>query len=220
MRILSQLSGGYDSTAVMIKLLDEGHTVKGIFFNYGQKYYKQEKRALEYVDSMLKDSDKYPEYLGYVEIKVSMELTRNNDGSPSDYIPVRNFVLGAMSANYAIAQGFSTIAVGSKTTEVRKDDPFSFADCSVSFYESMTNVINLASEPGDCIEFIMPLLKTKSEALTKGEVVQIIDNSILEFQDLWSCYEDAELPCGVCYHCKENIKAFQEAGIEDPIKYQ
>jgi 7-cyano-7-deazaguanine synthase len=217
MKILSQLSGGYDSTAVMIKLLDEGHTVKGIFFNYGQKYYKQEKRALEYVDSMLKDN---PNYLGYVEIPVEMQLTRNNDGSPSDYIPVRNFVLGAMSANYAIAEGFSTIAVGSKTTEVRKDDPFSFADCSVSFYEHMTNVINLASEPGDYIEFIMPLLKTKSEALTKGEVVNIINDSILEFNDLWSCYEDGDLPCGVCYHCVENKKAFEEAGIEDPISYR
>ena len=217
MKILSQLSGGYDSTAVLIKLLNEGHKVKGIFFNYSQKYYKQEKKSVDYIDKMLKNNKNY---LGYTEIKVDMELSRNNDGSPSDYIPVRNFVLGAMSANYAIAKGFSVIAVGSKTINIRKNDPYSFADCSVDFYKSMTDVINIAAEQGDYIEFIMPLIVSKDKVLTKGEVVSIINDSVLEFQYLWSCYEDGDLPCGTCYHCLENKKAFKEAGITDPIKYK
>jgi len=217
MNILSQISGGYDSTAVMIKLLNEGNYVKGIFFNYGQKYYESEKDALLYIDKMLKKT--YENYLGYEEVPVNMQLTRNSDGSPSDYIPIRNLVLGTLSANYALSNGYNKIAVGNKTVEVRENDPYSFADCSVSFYKGMSDIVNLASEPGDEIEFIMPLLKTPTAALTKGDVVTIIHKSVLEFSKLWSCYETNELPCGDCYHCKENKKAFRDAGIVDPVQY-
>lgn len=215
MTVLSQISGGYDSVAVLIKLLKDGYRVKGIFFNIEQKYIKQEREAVKYVDAFFKNNENY---LGYEEIYIPMKLTRNNDGSPSDYIPIRNLVFGAVSANYALSEGFSKVAVGNKTTVVRENDPWSFSDCSVGFYESLTNLVSLAAEQNDAVEFIMPLLKDKNTAMSKGEVLNTLLNSGMDITKLWSCYEAGELPCGECYHCKENIQAFKEIGV-DSAKY-
>lgn len=214
-KVLSQLSGGFDSVAVLCLLLQKTK-VKGIFFNYGQKYLEEERKAVKYVDSFFQGN---ANYLGYEEINVNMQLTRNNDGSPSDYIPVRNVVLGALSANYAVANGFNKIAVGNKTTKVRPGDPYSFADCSYEFYSKMSETITFAAETGDNIEFIMPLLHSPDVAMSKGDVVKAIHDSGLDFNKLWSCYSTGDHPCGECYHCKENKLAFEEAGITDPLIY-
>lgn len=217
MKILSQISGGYDSTTVMIKLLNEGHQVKGIFFNYGQSYFNSEMESIEYINQLL--INEYNNYEG-IEI-INTHLQTESSTENSDYIPIRNLVLGTLSANYAIANGYEAIAVGNKTLEVRPNDPWSFADCSVEFYEKMTKLINFAAESNNQgLEFIMPLVKSRTEAYSKKEVIEIILNSVLDITKLWSCYDDGDIPCGVCYHCLENKEAFKEAEIKDPNTYK
>jgi 7-cyano-7-deazaguanine synthase len=36
----------------------------------------------------------------------------------------------------------------------------------------------------------------------------------------WSCYQDEQQACGVCDSCLLRLRAFAEAGIEDPIPYR
>jgi 7-cyano-7-deazaguanine synthase len=36
----------------------------------------------------------------------------------------------------------------------------------------------------------------------------------------WSCYRDEAPACGTCDACAYRLKAFQEAGVEDPIEYK
>lgn len=216
--ILVQMSGGYDSTAVAVKLLEEGNNVYGIFINYGQIYYKQELDAVENLNTYF--LEKYKNYKGFDIINTNIQLSRNKDGSPSDYIPIRNFVLGSLTANYALSKGYDVIAVGNKTTVVRKNDPWSFSDCSYEFYKRMNEIIDFSTEEGDSVKFIMPLLIDETTSLTKSDIINIINNSGVNFNILWSCYHNSKLPCGVCYHCLENKKAFKESGVKDPIKYE
>jgi len=35
----------------------------------------------------------------------------------------------------------------------------------------------------------------------------------------WSCYREEAPACGTCDACAYRLKAFQEAGVEDPIDY-
>lgn len=216
MRILSQFSGGFDSVASTLKLLQEGHEVYGMFFNLGQKYVAQEADAAEFANKYL--SNAFPDtWGGYYTEKVTMELAAPaEDGTPSAYIPVRNFVFASHSANVAIANGFEAIAVGSKTLEVRPDDPYSFSDCSREFYDKCQDIVNFCSEGDTKIEFLMPLvieLETDPVRLTsmsKGDVMQMLIDQGIPLDKLWSCYEDVDKPCGVCYHCIEVKKAFDE----------
>ena len=39
------------------------------------------------------------------------------------------------------------------------------------------------------------------------------------FHLTWSCYRNSEEACGVCDSCALRLRAFQEAGVEDPIAY-
>ncbi len=225
MKILSHLSGGFDSVAACIKLLEQGHEVKGLFFDLGQEYLKQELSATVYASDFF--IDKYPNWLGIEFAKAPMELSRAADGSPTAYIPVRNFVFAAHSANIALAGGFEAVAVGSKTIAVRPEDPYSFADCSIDFYNKVESLVDFCSEGGDSVKFIMPLVTWKSyktyhvwesvtmpdsgyqpSPLSKGEVMQIIIGAGMDLSKLWSCYEDGDQPCGKCYHCIEVKKAF------------
>jgi 7-cyano-7-deazaguanine synthase len=213
MKILSQLSGGFDSVAACLKLLNEGHEVKGVYFDFRQPYAEQEDIASTYVDDFLKA--KYESWLGCDYVTLSMELSRPSKESPKPYIPVRNFILAAHSANIAIAQGFKAIAVGSKTVEVRKDDPYSFSDCSIEFFEKVTDVVNFCSEKDDGVEFLMPLIDIPNrKPMTKGDCVQLIIDAGMDLTRLWSCYDFTGKACGVCYHCEELKKAFEEIGYD------
>lgn len=221
MKILCHLSGGYDSVAAIIKLLDEGHEVAGVFFDLGQIYVKQERAAAQYVADYCNVTygDKF---LGFYDEKVPMYQHRAADGSPSEYIPVRNMVFAAHSANMALSMGFEGVAHGSKTTQVRPDDPYSFSDCSVSFYQQVTQLVDFCSEGGDSVKFFGPLITYDGYdwvPMTKGAVVQIILDSGVDMNKLWTCYKDGEKACGECYHCVDAKKAFAEINYDGAILF-
>lgn len=212
MKVLCQNSGGYDSVAACLKLLREGHEVKGLFFDLGQDYVEQERYAARYTDEFFKK--RFPNWQGLVEEQVSMRLAADySENSPVEYIPVRNLVLAAHSANIAIAEGYETVAVGSKTVEVRPDDPYSFADSSWPFYNKLNDVMRAGTEKGDALQFIMPLVDDEFTPMKKSEVVNMLYNEGMNFMDLWTCYGTGNKSCGQCYHCKEAKKAFKEANI-------
>jgi len=219
MKILSHISGGYDSIAACIKLLEEGHVVKGLFFDLSQAYLEQERRAVQYASKFL--AAHYDNWLGFITAPAPMRLQLSSDGSPSEYIPVRNFVLGAHSANIALAEGFEAVAVGNKTTELRPDDPYSFQDCSIEFYKQMEAIVGFCSEGDAAVKFLMPLIywKANSEtpqpvAMTKTEVVNTIIKSGMDITKLWSCYRNEETPCGKCHDCLEVRNAFNDTGYD------
>jgi len=181
-----------------------------VFINYGQVYAANEEKAVRYVVDYLKGYD------GLHKLKVintEMELKLNIPGVVSDYIPIRNLVLASLTANYAISIGCKTIAVGSKTAEVRPDDPWSFADCSIEFFKKFSDLVTFATEDKEPFWTIMPLI-VGGKPLTKTEVIKVILDSGMDINKLWSCYTDNDVPCWECYHCLENIKSFEELGYD------
>ena len=79
---------------------------------------------------------------------------------------------------------------------------------------------NLATKAGveekESIKIHTPLIK-----LTKAEIIQKGTELGVNYAMTHSCYNPAEggVSCGACDSCQLRLKGFQEAGIEDPIKY-
>jgi len=204
-KVLCHLSGGYDSMASTLLVANTGVEFACVFFDIGQPYYMQEISAVERMDRFLNDT--YPlTFKGTVVRQVETDLS--DGGDVSAYIPVRNLVFGGMSANIALARGYNKVAVGNKTLEIREDDPYCFRDCSKEFYDKLSEISTFASQ-GKTLEFIMPLV-VDGKSLTKGQVLSIIKTAGIDLNDLWSCYEAGDTPCGVCYHCLELQKAMTE----------
>lgn len=203
MKIVSQLSGGLDSilsTLYSIKMADECFSV---FFDYGQIYAEQEyKAATKASDIFL---SRYKNYHGLhklnLDISTQVHVDTCTDDFNKDYVPIRNLVLGTISANKAIANSYDTVSVGSKTIEVRLDDSHSFADCSVSFYNMLSNIVTYASE-NKKIKFIMPLIKS-GKPLSKKQVIEELISEGISPSIAWSCYNAGKKYCGDCYHCEE-----------------
>lgn len=188
MKCIVQLSGGLDSTASLLlaKLTREP---TALFVDYGQTALKQELNAAMQVAKLT----------GVTLHRVTMRGIMLDGGG--DYVPVRNFVLGAVAGNLAAALGAEEIWVGNKTVAHRKDDPWCWKDCTRSFYEHMTNAARACFEVGTPT-YVMPLA-----GMSRREVVTVVDTLGASFglasKATWSCYADAPEPCGSCFHCRE-----------------
>ena len=55
--------------------------------------------------------------------------------------------------------------------------------------------------------------------MRKSEIVRRGRELGAPFELTWSCYQGQEAACGVCDSCALRLRAFEEAGVEDPLPY-
>lgn len=192
MKVVAQLSGGLDSAvATALAATDFGAgNVAAVFYNYGQSYLEQERRAAREVASTLQvpfDEQRLP----------SLKPDR-------DYFPLRNVVFAAHSASLAQQLGADFVYVGSKSAALRHNDPWSFADSAHGFFSKMNDALAEAwsSSPDKvgAARIVQPLCGW-SRAMTWQAAEE------LGLPPTWSCYVAADEPCGKCYHCREDAQA-------------
>jgi 7-cyano-7-deazaguanine synthase len=75
-------------------------------------------------------------------------------------------------------------------------------------------VIRAGTRPSTDIRIETPLIH-----LSKRDIVRKGIELRAPFDRTWSCYRESGAACGVCDSCALRLRAFQEAGIEDPIDY-
>jgi 7-cyano-7-deazaguanine synthase len=75
-------------------------------------------------------------------------------------------------------------------------------------------VIKTGTKEGN-IEIVTPLI-----AMHKAEIVTLGLELGAPFDLTWSCYSREDRACGVCDSCVLRLRAFQQAGVPDPIAYE
>jgi 7-cyano-7-deazaguanine synthase len=63
------------------------------------------------------------------------------------------------------------------------------------------------------------VVKTPLIDMAKRDIIRRGYQLAVPFGLTWSCYRDSEQACGVCDSCALRLRAFQEAGLDDPIAY-
>jgi 7-cyano-7-deazaguanine synthase len=93
-----------------------------------------------------------------------------------------------------------------------------YPDCRPEYIEAFQRMANLAlkrSVEGNPIKIKAPLLYlSKAEIVKRGAMLHV------PFEKTWSCYRGGDKACGRCPSCKLRLKAFEEAGLRDPIEYE
>ncbi len=215
-------SGGLDSTTALYLAKSEGYEVYALSFDYGQRHSKEldvARKAAKVAGvaqhqivslnlgawggSALTDQ--------HLDVPVSQE---ENDEIPITYVPARNMVFLSVAASYAEAIGARDVFIG-----VSQVDYSGYVDCRQEFIEAMERAINMgtvcAVEKGEPIHIHAPFMK-----MTKADEIRMGTKLGVDYGLSWTCYNGGEKACGVCDSCRLRLKAFEEAGLEDPLEYE
>jgi 7-cyano-7-deazaguanine synthase len=130
-------------------------------------------------------------------------------GIPSSYVPFRNAHLLSIAVSWGEVLGASKIFIGAVA-----EDSSGYPDCRPEYYEAFNRVIAAGTKPGTQLEIVTPVIH-----LRKSEIVRRGVELGAPLELTWSCYQSEDVACGVCDSCALRWRAFEEAGVLDPIPY-
>jgi 7-cyano-7-deazaguanine synthase len=129
-------------------------------------------------------------------------------GIPVTYVPFRNAHFLAVAVSWAEVLGAEKVYIGAV-----EQDSSGYPDCRPAYYQAFNQVVRAGTKEGR-IEVVTPLI-----AMRKSEIVQLGLELGAPFDLTWSCYRREDLACGTCDSCVLRLRAFQAAGVKDPISY-
>jgi len=127
---------------------------------------------------------------------------------PVTYVPFRNAHFLAVAVSWAEVLGASKILIGAV-----EQDSSGYPDCRPEYYRAFNEVIRTGTREGG-IEIVTPLI-----GLRKAEIVRLGLELDAPLELTWSCYSRQDRACGKCESCQLRQRAFEAAGVPDPIPY-
>jgi 7-cyano-7-deazaguanine synthase len=207
------LSGGPDSATVAYWAKAQGYQIHPITFNYGQIALKETEAAQKIAEKLrttikIIDLSALKEIFSGVTSLCNTDIPLTSEFSAPIIVPFRNAIFLSAAVAYAVAIGTDKIFYGAQGS----DEPF-YPDCRREFYETFEK----AAQLGTCEEIT---IKAPFSGSKKSDLIREGAKLGVPFELTWSCYLDKIKHCGKCESCNNRKKAFQEAGVADPTKYE
>jgi len=215
------VSGGLDSTTVVAMAKSQGYDCYTLSFDYGQRHRSELVAAQKISELMTVHAHKVVKLdLGSIGGSAltdsSIEIPESETtGIPVTYVPARNTVFLSIALGWAEVLGANDIFLG-----VNAVDYSGYPDCRPEFikaFETMANLATKAAVEGQKLTIHAPLI-----SMTKGQIVQSGMALGVDYSTTVSCYQ-ADLEgqaCGKCESCRLRRQGFEQAGINDPTRYQ
>ncbi len=127
---------------------------------------------------------------------------------PVTYVPFRNAHFLSAAVSWAEVLGATRIYIGAV-----EQDSSGYPDCRPAYYEAFQQLVRTGTRDGN-IEIVTPLI-----ALSKAQIVRLGLECNAPLDLTWSCYREEQEACGTCESCVLRLRAFEAAGVEDPIIY-
>jgi 7-cyano-7-deazaguanine synthase len=127
---------------------------------------------------------------------------------PVTYVPFRNAHFLSAAVSWAEVLGATHVYIGAV-----EQDSSGYPDCRPAYYEAFQQVVRLGTRDGT-IEIVTPLIRS-----SKAQIVQLGLECNAPLDLTWSCYREERQACGRCESCVLRLRAFQAAGVHDPITY-
>jgi len=232
------LSGGMDSTGLLVHLLAEGYTVHCLSFYYGQKHNIELTRAKANVD-MMQAQGLNIETHKMVDLSQAMgvfhsALTSDSIEVPEGHyeqdnmiatvVPNRNAIFSSLTYGYALSISTKYGCDVEVCLGVHSGDHAIYPDCRPEFYEAIGHAFTIGNWGSEKVRFNLPFLDgDKTTILQRAEVA--CDELNLDFNRVFAntctSYNPDEdgRSSGKSGADVERILAFIEIGREDPIEY-
>jgi 7-cyano-7-deazaguanine synthase len=226
-RAVVLLSGGMDS-CVCAALAALDHQAAAVHVSYGQRTEERERRSFESICDRLEIRDRLIVRNEALRAIGGSALTDSSiavpeavvagvhptgvhtigAGIPVTYVPFRNAHFLAVAVSWAEVLGAEKVYIGAV-----EPDSSGYPDCRPEYYRAFNEVVKAGTKEGT-IGVVTPLI-----AMHKAEIVRLGLELNAPFDLTWSCYQREDRACGVCDSCVLRLRAFREAGAEDPIQY-
>jgi len=236
-RAVMALSGGMDSTGLLLHLLAKGNEVSCLSFEYGQKHNIELARA--------KANIKYLSEMGYdVKHQISdlssamgifhSALTSTEQDIPEGHyeeeqmkqtvVPNRNAIFASILYGYALSialkeNGEVNIALG-----VHSGDHAIYPDCRPEFYTAIAKAFETGNWESERVSFNLPYMNHDKEHILRDSIVSC-DALGLDFDIVFSNTNTSYNPdsqgraSGRSGADIERILAFHAIGRVDPVEY-
>ena len=231
------LSGGMDSSTLLLKCLDEFKTVTALSFDYGQKHRVELKRAKALVDYLKRNNHdvKYQviKLDGLVDL-LDSALVEGGDEVPEGHyaaenmkatvVPNRNKIFASISQAVALSIANKTEEKTSIALGIHAGDHDIYPDCRQEFRDADDKAFREGNWDADRVGYYTPYLKgDKFTILQDGEI--LCKKLGIDFDEVyartntsykptpegWSDYKSAS--------SVERVEAFIKLGRPDPVQY-
>jgi 7-cyano-7-deazaguanine synthase len=213
------VSGGMDSCVTAAIAAEENDELAFLHASYGQRTEARERRAFEDLADFYKVTRRLAVSIEYLKriggssltdraIAVS-EANIQSREIPTSYVPFRNAHLLSIATSWAEVIDAKRIYIGAVA-----EDSSGYPDCRPEFYRAFQHTIEAGTKPETQIEIVTPVIY-----MHKSEIVKQALQLGAPLHLTWSCYQGETVACGRCDSCALRLRAFREAGVEDPIRY-
>jgi 7-cyano-7-deazaguanine synthase len=220
-RAVVLLSGGMDS-CVCAALAARDQWAAAVHVSYGQRTEERERRSFEDICDRLGICDRLLVRDEALRLIGGSALTNSSIAVPEahgigvsvpaavpiTYVPFRNAHFLSVAVSWAEVLGADEVYIGAV-----EPDSSGYPDCRPEYYRAFNEVVKAGTKEGT-IRVVTPLI-----AMRKAEIVRVGLELNAPFDLTWSCYQREDRACGVCDSCVLRLRAFREAGAEDPIPY-
>ena len=231
------LSGGMDSSSLLLRLLREQYDVTAISFNYGQKHAVEIERARSLVDYL--SSNGYSVNHQVADLSSATALFESHllegggdvpeghyeeENMKATVVPNRNALFSSILYGVALSQATKHNTNAEIVLGVHSGDHEIYPDCRPEFYRALDHAFALGNWESERISFTLPYLETDKTGILK-DAEESVAALGLDFDEVFSRTLTSYAPDadgrsnGATGSDVERILAFHAIGRKDPVEY-
>ena len=231
------LSGGMDSTGLLMHLLADGHQVHALSYDYGQKHSLELDRAkanINYLKSKgITVSHRIVDLRSAMSVFHSALLDDSMDIPEGHYeeeqmkqtvVPNRNAIFSSVLYGYALSIALKQDQEVKVALGVHSGDHEIYPDCRPEFYGALENAFQIGNWSSDKVSFYLPYIGGNKETILK-DAEKCLDRLGLDFNTVFAntntSYDPDDMgrSSGKSGADVERILAFHAVGRADPVPY-
>ena len=231
------ISGGMDSTGLLLHLLRKEYDVHALSYNYGQKHSLELSRVSDNLQYLKTEGHNIPHTVLDLSTVMGMfnsALTREDfkvpeghyeeDNMKDTVVPNRNAIFTSIAYGHALTLATDTSSDVILCYGVHAGDHAVYPDCRPEFYSAIEHAFKIGNWGSDRVSFYTPFLDGDKYTILK-DAQDSCHKLGLDFDTVFAntntCYQPngAGESCGRCGSCNERIEAFDKLGVTDPVSY-
>ena len=236
-RAVMALSGGMDSTSLLVRLLSDGVKVSCVSYHYGQKHDIEVNRAsknIEYLRSKGYEVEhKIVDLTGAMSLFESALINDDRTIPEGHYeeeqmkatvVPNRNAIFASILYGYALSVSEREGTDVSIALGVHSGDHAIYPDCRPEFYQALDHAFTIGNWDSERISFFLPYLEGDKITILK-DALNACDSTGLNFDKVFANTITSYNPdeqgrsSGRSGSDVERILAFNALDLVDPIEY-